>query len=447
MKKIATCGSGAYGTVYLSSDGLAVKRNIVEKTVTGSSVIRELDILMRIGKHPFIIDIKSISFGNPFSEKLDRLKKNTKEDNIFFLMDYADYNCREYIQKCDPEKIKIMLCQLLLAVEYIHSKDVIHCDLKPNNLLVFTEPFRLVVTDFGLSQNCNSDLSEISMTAFYRAPEVCLNKEYGKKADMWSVGCIAFEMVTRKHYVYNVKDRNSLIIAKIMENKKKDYCKNAILNISKKSFVESFNSTTGSIEEYTDLVSKLLEVEPEKRLSATEALEHPFFNGLRDYIKEVRELFPPKAIETPKVVIKRSVEREWLKEIIVNMLKKKNLKLAALFHAVDLFDRYMESKEPNTLSKKQVTELVYSFVYMMYKYFSILNSCDSVEMVVGSIKDYEVLEKKLLKDMFNFSIYRETVYEKVKDKNPKELLLKYIDLNEDLDMTLDQLIMCVSKNG
>lgn len=83
-------------------------------------------------------------------------------------------------------------------MNFLHSKDVIYRDLKPENVLIDTHGY-IRITDFGLSKmQVKSDHDAISMcgTPEYLAPEILLKKGYGKSVDWWTLGCIIIEMFT-----------------------------------------------------------------------------------------------------------------------------------------------------------------------------------------------------------------------------------------------------------
>lgn len=94
--------------------------------------------------------------------------------------------------------------QILKALKYVHSAELIHRDLKPSNILLDAE-CNVKVADFGLARSLqeNSDdpavLTEYVATRWYRAPEILLGSQcYTKAVDMWSVGCILGEMINGK---------------------------------------------------------------------------------------------------------------------------------------------------------------------------------------------------------------------------------------------------------
>uniref|UniRef100_A0A1I8AHD4 Protein kinase domain-containing protein n=1 Tax=Steinernema glaseri TaxID=37863 RepID=A0A1I8AHD4_9BILA len=96
--------------------------------------------------------------------------------------------------------ISFLLYQILCAVKYLHESNIMHRDLKPDNIGVNDQGCEVKLLDFGLSCVQAHDLkhSPYVVTRFYRAPEIVLGLEYSKKVDLWSVGCILAEMISKK---------------------------------------------------------------------------------------------------------------------------------------------------------------------------------------------------------------------------------------------------------
>jgi serine/threonine protein kinase len=99
---------------------------------------------------------------------------------------------------------KTLIYNLLLAVKFLHSTGIMHRDLKPSNILI-TEKCTIKICDFGFARNYATKeshktkmrpLSPVCFTRWYRPPEICFRKtKYDEKSDMWSVGCIASEIL------------------------------------------------------------------------------------------------------------------------------------------------------------------------------------------------------------------------------------------------------------
>lgn len=126
----------------------------------------------------------------------------TEKHHVYLVFKYYQYDMFGLLY-CNPWKFTVnhVRCfsrQLLLGVKACHDNNILHRDLKPANLLVNTEN-NLQITDFGLAnQNPKCNTAGV-ITIWYRPPEILLGmKGYGKEVDIWSAGCIIYEMITRE---------------------------------------------------------------------------------------------------------------------------------------------------------------------------------------------------------------------------------------------------------
>eukprot|EP00574_Skeletonema_japonicum_P012463 CAMPEP_0201723032 /NCGR_PEP_ID=MMETSP0593-20130828/7207_1 /ASSEMBLY_ACC=CAM_ASM_000672 /TAXON_ID=267983 /ORGANISM="Skeletonema japonicum, Strain CCMP2506" /LENGTH=746 /DNA_ID=CAMNT_0048214067 /DNA_START=12 /DNA_END=2252 /DNA_ORIENTATION=+ len=167
------------------------KRLIKRKMSYVENILAERNILSKISNHPFIVTMHA-SF-------------QTRE-KLFIIMDFCAGG--ELFLKLGKEghfrerTAAFYLAEIILALEHLHSVNVLHRDLKPENILLGTDG-HLCLTDFGLAKDFtgNGDNEDdwartLCGTMEYMAPEMVARKWYGKGADYWSLGCIAYEMMS-----------------------------------------------------------------------------------------------------------------------------------------------------------------------------------------------------------------------------------------------------------
>ena len=189
--------------------------------------------------------------------------------------------------------------QVLKGLKYVHSAGVLHRDLKPSNLLV-NASCDLKIGDFGLartSTESNNFMTEYVVTRWYRAPELLLSCDsYDASIDVWSVGCILGELLSRKPILpgKDYIDQLKLIIRTlgtpsddelefISASKARSYIK-ALPYAPAPNFNKMF---PGASPDAIDLLKKMLQFDPRRRITVDEALEHPWLKELHNAESEV----------------------------------------------------------------------------------------------------------------------------------------------------------------
>lgn len=196
-EKLEKIGEGTYGAVYKArcketSELMALKKLKLETETEGFPItsIRETITLLK-GKHPNVIDVREIVFGN-------------RLDQIYIVMEYMDRDLKSLMNDMKRpfkvEEVKLLMKQLLSAIAHLHSNWILHRDLKTSNLLI--NKGILKVGDFGLAREYGSPLKQYTnkvVTLWYRAPELLLQTgKYSTPVDVWSIGCIFGELLTMK---------------------------------------------------------------------------------------------------------------------------------------------------------------------------------------------------------------------------------------------------------
>jgi len=188
---------------------------------------------------------------------------------IYLVLEYAEGG--ELFHKISrtgvsESEARTLFSQLLKAVNYLHQQSIVHRDLKPENILLDGQG-NIKISDFGLARFDATHMQSLCGTPHYVAPEVIRlglgnsSVGYGKEVDMWSLGVSLYHMLTG-HLPFPESDRMALF------NK-----------IERGLYDFPFHLWGGITEEAKDLVKKLLDIDPKTRLTAEQALKHPWIES------------------------------------------------------------------------------------------------------------------------------------------------------------------------
>ncbi|XP_043932070.1 serine/threonine-protein kinase D3 [Protopterus annectens] len=253
-------GSGQFGIVYGGKHrktGRDVAIKVIDKmrfpTKQESQLRNEVAILQNL-HHPGIVNLECM-FETP--------------ERVFVVMEKLQGDMLEMILSSEksrlPERItKFLVTQILVALRHLHFKNIVHCDLKPENvLLASADPFPQVkLCDFGFARIIGEKSFRRSVvgTPAYLAPEVLRSKGYNRSLDMWSVGVIIYVSLSGT-FPFNEDEEIN------------DQIQNA-------AFMYPPNPWREISSEAIDLINNLLQVKMRKRYSVDKSLSHPW---LQDY--------------------------------------------------------------------------------------------------------------------------------------------------------------------
>jgi len=165
------------------------------------------------------------------------------------------------------------LCvKMLQAMAYCHSKKIAHCDMKPKNLLLVSDESDndIKFADFGFAARVYEPktLTKQCGTPFFVSPEILMREKYDQQSDMWSVGCIIY-LLLGGNLPFMGRSQKELFRAIV---------------VGKYEFPSDCGWDDVS-DEAKDLISKLLVTDPDKRMTAKEALEHPWITAQDDLLQ------------------------------------------------------------------------------------------------------------------------------------------------------------------
>lgn len=253
-KIISFLGKGAFGTVIECKNitthqevALKVikKYKLTEKQIQAS--IQESELLSKL-EHPNIVNFIALHHTDSFLILEMELLKGKSLGELISHKGLPETQCAQIMQ------------QIFCGVSYLHKVQVLHRDLKPDNIMFVDQNHcHLKITDFGLSTKYTLEerLEQRSGTRAYMAPEQFLLKHYSEPIDIWSCGIILYQLITGKHPFEKVMGED---FAKVLQNIKWD-------------FQEGFPSLA------KNLFLRCTRIDPLERYTASLALQHPWING------------------------------------------------------------------------------------------------------------------------------------------------------------------------
>ncbi|WWD01657.1 hypothetical protein V866_008602 [Kwoniella sp. B9012] len=291
-------GNGSFGVVFAAKmlpvkhdDGLeepeseiAIKKVLQDKRFKN----RELQI-MRLVSHPNVVDLKAFFYSN--GDKKDEVYLNLVLEFVPETVYRASRHYAKLKQAMPMLQIKLYMYQLLRSLAYIHSVGICHRDIKPQNLLLNPATGILKLCDFGSAKILIAGEPNVSYicSRYYRAPELIFGAtNYTTNIDIWSTGCVMAELMLGQPLFPGESGIDQLVeIIKVLGTPTREqiktmnpnYMEHKFPQIKPHPFTKVFRPRTP--QDAIALISNLLEYTPTARLTAPEALVHPFFDELR----------------------------------------------------------------------------------------------------------------------------------------------------------------------
>lgn len=288
---LAFLASGAYGQVCAAEDVVTNTKVALKKlarpfqteVLFAKRCYREIRMLRHLD-HENVLNLLNLFTPNKSLETFS---------DVYLVTGLMDSDLHEILkhQVLNDDQIQFLLYQLLRGLKYIHSAGIIHRDLKPNNIGV-NQNVELRILDFGLARSAAEEMTGYVVCRWYRAPEIILNwMHYDNNVDMWSVGCILGEMITRKPLfkgVDHIDQLNKILglvgkpgeefIQRIASRDAQNYIR-SLPRMPRKDFKVYFKNANPLA---VDLLEHMLDLDPTHRIDVNGALAHPYLAQYHD---------------------------------------------------------------------------------------------------------------------------------------------------------------------
>ena len=485
--------SGSFGSVFKAErDGqqVAIKQfHLASSNAIGALYFKEVDYLVRC-QHPNIVKAIEVTYGLPYRRESTPGLATSTPDQLFVILPLAEASCHDFLID-DPDtppqlsvaQKKRFMAQITSALQYLHVNDIILRDLKSNNILVFKDPhhtdtFNAVVCDMGMTKQIAPGVSnsEHVGTRSYKAPELLFeSRNYGKEVDIWSLGVIFFNMFNTIYPFDPIADikgdhkKTRETLFKMFKRRGKPNRAvfnrlsgggNAVVRYEElldsdgsemKNFFEQranhldeFESHSaslqnfGSLEDYQDLLEKIFNLDPSKRLTVEQVFDHPFFADVpkqEDASDIWRGLKMIRAQKEEYHILTKT--KQDIRSKGFPVMKKFNtgchkLGWRILFLGMDIYERCllaMEAKEAGWDNIESIELLAYVSIYLAAKYLlddSIISYRQLFPKIIFDDSKIIVTEQTILISFLKWRIGRLTVYDLLPQKRKPKVLLRLL---------------------
>mmetsp|Transcript_22161 Transcript_22161/g.44832 ORF Transcript_22161/g.44832 Transcript_22161/m.44832 type:complete len:416 (-) Transcript_22161:120-1367(-) len=296
-ERLSRLDEGTYGVVWKARD-TATEEIVALKQIKFDAAmmkegfpvtaLREISVLLDLS-HECIVTVREMVVGDRF-------------DKVFMVMEFMEMDLQEAIKRSGSSpfpqsELKNMMHNILSATAHMHSKWYVHRDMKTSNVLVHRSG-KIALCDFGLARKYQMPLramTQMVVTLWYRSPELLFGETiYGPEVDMWSIGCIFGELLKKEATIQGRGELDQIDkIFQLLGSPTEERWPNFSKLPNSRTFrwktdrgsrlgeIFPVNTFTGG-QTYLDpnglkLLGSLLTLDPQRRMTADEALRHPYF--------------------------------------------------------------------------------------------------------------------------------------------------------------------------
>ncbi|KAF6138893.1 hypothetical protein GIB67_025622 [Kingdonia uniflora] len=315
---IAAHGKGVFSTVVRAKD---LKPGVDDPEEVAIKIIRNNDTMYKAGLEELVI-LKKLVGADPEDRRhcVRFLSSFKYRNHLCLVFESLHMNLREVLKKFGRNiglkltAVRAYSKQLFIALKHLRNCGILHCDIKPDNMLVNEAKNVLKLCDFGNAMFAGkNEITPYLVSRFYRAPEIILGLTYDHPMDIWSVGCCLYELYTGKVLFPGPSNNDMLRLHMELKGhfpKKmlrkgvftdqhfdqdlsfhateddpvtKMSVRRLLVNIKPKDIGNIIPSSPGEdpkmLANFKDLLERIFVLDPEKRLTVSQALNHPFITG------------------------------------------------------------------------------------------------------------------------------------------------------------------------
>lgn len=306
LKLIELVTEGTFGDIYL-----CVYKNMLQITkiikfkesncISLKSIIRETFLLKKLN-HKNLMKANNIS-----------IKQEGNYYNIYYIMDIYPHDLSSQLEQWSKKpnftinSYRTILTQLFEGVYYMHQNDILHRDLKPENILINSD-LQIKICDFGISKIVNTDTiphleKDYVQTLWYRAPEVFMLECCNKKSDIWSIGCIMYDLWTcRRNVLFGYNKMRKVFYSILKTFKVTDIDKkilkeyrlhqvNILKNCEQFDLLKRLNQNEVKLlkdsHDFIDLFLHIMKFDYKKRYSIEDCFKHKFINIKEPIVEKI----------------------------------------------------------------------------------------------------------------------------------------------------------------